>query len=125
MSIEDTTKDHLMKWLRRQLTVLFLLMAIFLQPNNASAVENSSGEVLFMKHCSGCHINGGNIVRRGKTLKIKALKKNGIYNPEAIAQVAREGIGSMSGYKEVLGENGDQIVASWVWDQAQKAWVQG
>ena len=69
-------------------------------------------------------MNGGNIIRRSKNLKISSLKRNGIDNPETIAKIARQGIGIMSGYEDELGENGDQIVANWVWEQAQKAWVQ-
>ena len=76
-------------------------------------------------HCSGCHVQGGNIIRRRKTLKLSALKRNGFDNQDAIARIAREGIGSMSGYEEVLGKGGDKLVAKWVWEQAQKAWVQG
>ena len=57
-------------------------------------------------------------------MKISSLKNNGIHDPEAIAKIARQGIGIMDGYKDKLGDNGDQIVANWVWDQAQKAWVQ-
>ena len=125
MCIEGLKKVQIEKWLLRQLAILFLLMAIFIQPNQAFSEESNPGEVLFMQHCSGCHVNGGNIIRRSKTLKIKALKKHGLDNQGAIAKVASEGIGTMSGYKEVLGEGGDQLVASWVWDQAQKAWVQG
>ena len=30
----------------------------------------------------------------------------------------------MDGYKDQLGEDGDLIVANWIWEQAQKAWVQ-
>ncbi len=84
-----------------------------------------SGKELFSMHCSGCHLKGGNIIRRTKTLKLKALKRNGVDNQDAIARIAREGVGSMSSYEEVLGEGGDKLVAKWVWEQAQKAWVQG
>ena len=56
---------------------------------------------------------------------MKALKKRGLDSSEAIAQVARAGIGQMSGYAETLGEGGDVIVGEWVWQQAQKAWTQG
>ena len=94
-------------------------------PINTLAVTPESGQVLFEKHCAGCHINGGNIIRRGKTLKLSALKRQGIDNPDVIAKIAREGIGSMSGYEERLGENGDQLVAQWIWNQAQNAWTQG
>ena len=93
-------------------------------PKELNAIEVDLGESLFKHNCAGCHINGGNIIRRSKNLKISSLRRNGIDNPEAIANIAREGIGIMSGYEEKLGDNGDQIVANWVWEQAQKAWVQ-
>ena len=70
-------------------------------------------------------LKGGNIIRRNKTLKAKDLKRNGIESPEEIAKIANEGVGIMSGYKEVLGEKGDQVLANWIWEQSQKAWTQG
>ena len=93
-------------------------------PKEIIATEADSGKSLFNNNCAGCHINGGNIVRRSKNLKISSLKRNGIDNPEAIAKIARQGVGIMSGYEDELGENGDNIVANWVWEQAQKAWIQ-
>tara|TARA_Y100001968_G_scaffold108727_1_gene98354 strand:- start:577 stop:948 length:372 start_codon:yes stop_codon:yes gene_type:complete len=93
-------------------------------PNELNAIEANSAENLFKNNCAGCHINGGNIIRRSKNLKISSLKRNGIDNPEAIAKIARQGIGIMSGYQDKLGDNGDKIVANWVLEQAQKAWVQ-
>ncbi len=93
-------------------------------PKELNAIEAGLGENLFKHNCAGCHINGGNIIRRSKNLKISSLKRNGIDNPEAIAKIARQGVGIMSGYEDELGNNGDQIVANWVWEQAQKAWVQ-
>jgi cytochrome c6 len=83
----------------------------------------ASGESLFGNHCAGCHINGGNILRRGKTLKLKALERNGITGPEAIAAIAAAGLGQMSGYGEVLGPGGPEAVADWVWRQAQLNWA--
>ena len=88
-----------------------------------NALEADLGKNLFKYNCAGCHVNGGNIIRRSKNLKISSLKRNGINNPEAIAKIARQGIGRMSGYEDNLGDNGDQIVANWVWEQSQKAWV--
>ena len=93
-------------------------------PKGLNAMEADLGRNLFKDNCAGCHINGGNIIRRSKNLKISSLKRNGIDNPEAIAKIARQGIGIMSGYEDLLGDNGDQIVAKWIWEQAQKAWVQ-
>ena len=114
----------------KKLIVFFLIsfcctFFYLILPKELNAIDANSGENLFKHNCAGCHINGGNIIRRSKNLKISSLKRNGIDNQEAIAKIARQGIGIMSGYEDELGENGDQIVANWVWEQAQKAWIQG
>ena len=93
-------------------------------PKDLYASNTSTGKVLFNSHCSGCHVNGGNIIRRSKNLRITSLRRNGIDNPEEIAKIASQGIGIMDGYGDLLGENGDHIVASWIWEQAQNAWIQ-
>ena len=108
----------------------FTLISLFLStlltlPIKAAALNEREGEQIFIKNCAGCHIKGGNIIRRNKTLKEKDLIKNGIETPEAIAKIAREVIGIMSGYEDLLGEEGDEIVANWIWEQSQKAWIQG
>ena len=111
--------------LRGTFLVSFCLIFIYLSlPEELSAIDSIIGEDIFKKHCAGCHINGGNIIRRSKNLKLSSLKRNGIDNPEAIAKIARQGLGIMSGYEDQLGDNGDQLVANWVWKQAQRAWVQ-
>ena len=92
-------------------------------PRELNALDADLGKSLFKNNCAGCHINGSNIIRRSKNLKISSLKHNGIEDPEAIAKIARQGIGIMDGYKDQLGDNGDQIVAIWILEQAQKAWV--
>jgi len=112
-----------------KLRVFFLisiccLFFCLILPKELNAIEADLGENLFKHNCAGCHINGGNIIRRSKNLKISSLRRNGIDNPEAIAKIARQGVGIMDGYKDQLGENGDQIVANWIWEQAQKAWIQ-
>ena len=101
-----------------------VLLSLVITPE-VSPVLATSGEELFSNHCAGCHVNGGNIIRRGRTLKLAALKRSGLDDPEAIARIALEGIGQMSGYGEVLGEGGDELVATWIWEQAQNAWIQG
>ena len=118
----QTFRTYLIKIL---LISLIYLLSFILKPQNTIALDNSRGEVIFRQHCSGCHVNGGNILRRNKTLKLKALIKNGFDSPEAIAKVAREGTGIMDGYGEILGKGNDQILANWVWEQAQNAWTQG
>ncbi len=103
--------------------IFFSLISFTLFPQDLSALENNSAENLFKQNCIGCHVNGGNIIRRSKNLKIKTLELNGIDSPEKIAKIAREGIGIMDGYEDLLKGNEDQILGIWVWEQAQKAWV--
>tara|TARA_Y100001968_G_scaffold323178_1_gene360434 strand:- start:892 stop:1269 length:378 start_codon:yes stop_codon:yes gene_type:complete len=106
------------------IVVIFCIFFFIISPIRLNALDSDLGKNLFKTHCAGCHLNGGNIIRRSKNLKISSLKHNGIDEPEAIAKIAREGIGIMDGYKDQLGDSGDQIVANWIWEQAQKAWVQ-
>jgi cytochrome c6 len=81
-----------------------------------------AGGSLFRAHCAGCHLQGGNIIRRGKTLKLAALERNGVASPEAIAAIAAGGGGQMGGYAQALGEGGPEAVAAWVWQQALEGW---
>ena len=107
------------------LFIIFLILISFtFLPEDLEALENNTAENLFKKNCIGCHINGSNIIRRSKNLKIKTLERNGIDSSDKIAKIAREGIGIMDGYDDLLKENEDQILGIWIWEQAQKAWVQ-
>ncbi len=93
-------------------------MCLLLWPRPALA----DGAELFQLHCAGCHVNGGNIIRRGKTLKLAALERQGVASEQAIAAIVAGGQGQMSGYGAVLGEQGTQEVAAWVWQQALAGW---
>ena len=88
----------------------------------ASPAQLAEGGRLFANTCAGCHLNGGNIVRRDRTLKLKALQRRGNDGPEAIARIAAEGIGRMDGYAKVLGPDGPEKVGAWVWKQALENW---
>ena len=88
----------------------------------ASPAQLAEGGRLFANTCAGCHLNGGNIVRRDRTLKLKALQRRGIDGSEAIARIAAEGIGRMDGYAKVLGPDGPEKVGAWVWKQALENW---
>jgi cytochrome c6 len=88
----------------------------------ASPDRLAEGGRLFANTCAGCHLNGGNIVRRDRTLKLKALQRQGIDGPGAIARIAAEGIGRMDGYAKVLGPDGPEKVGAWVWKQALENW---
>jgi cytochrome c6 len=108
---------------RRFLAALLLLTALLLTilwPLPAWGLQE--GPRLFELHCSGCHPNGGNVIRRGRTLRQADLLRRGIEGEAAIATIAAAGIGGMDGYAEALGEGGPEAVAAWVWQQAQAGW---
>lgn len=91
----------------------------------AQAGELGSGGAahdLFTAQCAGCHPNGGNIVRRGKSLKQRALKRNGLESVAAIAALITNGKGSMSAYGDRLSPQEIEQLAAYVWDRAQNNW---
>jgi cytochrome c6 len=106
------------RWRRLAAAAVAVVMALLLWPGMARA----DGAQLFELHCAGCHVNGGNIIRRGKTLKLAALERENRASEAAIAAIAAAGVGQMSGYGAVLGEEGTAEVAAWVWQQALAGW---
>ncbi len=106
--------------LRRLLTLLAVLLLVFWPQPVWGLVDD--GARLFELTCAGCHPRGGNIVRRGRTLRLDALRRQGIDDPAAVAQIAAEGIGRMGGYAEALGLGGADQVGEWVWRQAEAGW---
>ncbi len=86
------------------------------------SLPQEHGAALFAQHCAGCHVNGGNVIRRGKTLKLAALRRAGLEGPEALARVAAGGQGQMGGYGDVLGPGGAEAVGAWAWEQALANW---
>ena len=68
--------------LRRLFISTVLLVVMWFSPT--ALADSGNGAPLFETHCSGCHLNGGNIIRRGKNLKLKTLEKNGYDTSEAM-----------------------------------------
>ena len=81
-----------------------------------------SASVLFETHCAGCHSGGGNIVRRRKTLKQKALQRNGVDSVTAISQLIQQGKGAMSAYQDRLTADEIDQLAKYVWQQSRNSW---
>jgi len=102
------------------LITFLLLISTFTFP--ASAADTANGAQIFSVHCAGCHINGGNIVRRGKNLKAKALKKYGMDSIDAVTSIVTNGKNNMSAYKDRLSEQQIQDVAAYVLEQAENNW---
>lgn len=113
------------RWLCTLLAALAALVVLWPTPAWGLVEGGDLGGQLFAHHCDACHHNGGNLIRRSKTLKLGALERRGLASPEAIAQIAASGIGQMGGYADQLGPGGPEAVGAWVWEQAQKAWIQG
>ncbi len=100
--------------------VLITLSLAFTPP--ALAADTANGAKIFSVQCAGCHINGGNIVRRGKTLKLKALKRNGVDSLETITSLVAIGKNNMPGYKDRLNEKQIEDVSTYVLEQAEQDW---
>jgi len=130
--MERSTGPQLAQRVRRWCVVLLAMLlgcwilwpgqALGLDPRPEAQPLNTRGASLFAQHCAGCHVNGGNVIRRGKTLRLAALTRAGLEGPEALARVAAVGQGQMGGYGAVLGEGGAEAVGAWVWSQALADW---
>ena len=101
------------------LLTLFLLTIYLQQPVLA---DTADGAKVFKTNCAGCHINGGNIIRRGKNLKMRAMKKYNMDSVSAISQIVTYGKYNMSAYNETLSESEIQAVSTYVLFQAQNNW---
>ncbi|MCU0570485.1 MAG: c-type cytochrome [Oculatellaceae cyanobacterium Prado106] len=119
-----------MKFFRVQISVVAIALTLcftflLITPTAlASPTESTSldGATLFENTCAGCHINGGNIIRRGKNLKLKTLQKNQMDSTEAIAQIITQGKGIMSAYGDRLTPEEIAVIATYVLEQAENDW---
>ena len=93
-----------------------------LSPAQAAQLPAERAQELFTVQCAGCHPRGGNIVRRGKTLKLRALKRNRVASVEAIATLITNGKGLMSAYGDRLSPEEIDLLATYVWENAQNNW---
>lgn len=117
------------RWARRLLALAALLalgltLLLWSPPawGATDPVVLQRGGKLFANHCAGCHVQGGNVIRRNKTLRRQDLLKAGIQGPADVARIAAQGVGQMDGYGKVLGEGGPEAVGAWVWRQAELGW---
>ena len=109
-----------MKKLLTVLLLTFTVLTAFSVPTLAA--DTANGAKIFSVQCAGCHLNGGNIIRRGKNLKLKALKRNDMDKVDAIASIVANGKNNMSAYKDRLTEQEIQAVSAYVLEQAEKDW---
>jgi len=105
------------------ITFVIILSTLINSPVLADSTNNlAQGAKVFEANCAGCHVNGGNIVRRGKNLKSKALQKNKLDTQEAIASLVTNGKGIMSAYGDKLSPQEIADVSAYVLQQAAQDW---
>lgn len=101
-------------------------MAVPLISRALPAADNSqlatTPETLFELNCAGCHVNGGNVIRRGKNLKKRAMERNGYGEVSGIAQIITNGKGIMSAYGDRLSAQEISAIAQYVHDQSESGW---
>ena len=93
-----------------------------LSPAWAAPDQQPDGAQIFELNCAGCHINGGNIIRRGKNLKQRTLERNVMDTLEAIAQLVTNGKSPMSAYGDRLTPAEIEAVSAYVLEQADQNW---
>jgi cytochrome c6 len=110
--------------LKRFLTICLLgfISAILLLTPPTLAANLKNGAQVFAANCAGCHANGGNIVRRNKTLKLKVLEQNGYATVAAIEQIVINGKNNMPAYKTKLTRPQIEDASAYTLDQARKGW---
>lgn len=86
------------------------------QPSIATA------ESLFTENCAACHANGGNIIRRGKNLKQRAMRRNGYGEVSAITMIVTQGKGIMPSYADRLSSEEISAIAQYVHEQSEAGW---
>ena len=104
------------------LTLAFVEIATNSQIALADTATNPTAAEVFSANCAGWHINGGNIIGRGKNLKQKALKKYGMDSIANISNLVTNGKGIMPAYKNRLSEQQIIDVSAYVLSQAETDW---
>jgi cytochrome c6 len=99
---------------------LTLINLTFTAP--ALAMDSANGAQIFAQNCAACHANGGNIIRRGKNLKKRALQRHQKDSIEAISLLVKEGKYAMPAYADRLSEAEITAVAAYVLAQAENDW---
>ena len=111
--------------MQKIIATVIIFIALF--TINASALaapvgDLDSGAAVFKANCAGCHVNGGNIVRRGKNLKMKALHRNKVDTHEAVVSLVINGKGIMSAYGDKLTPEQIADVSAYVLQRAETGW---
>ena len=108
--------------MRRFLLILLLLSIFSLFSPASLAADIDNPAKIFEINCAGCHPHGGNIIRRGKNLSLRALHRNKLDSLEAIAILVTNGKNNMPAYQDRLTEKEIKEVSAYVLEQAKISW---
>jgi cytochrome c6 len=107
------------------MAIVVLMLCLNADPARADA-DLALGAQVFEAQCVGCHVGGGNIIRRGQNLKLKTLVRNHMDTIESIGEIVSNGKGNlMSAYAAKLSPDEITAVAGYVLDQAAHDWKSG
>ena len=77
--------------------------------------KESRGEKLFMKHCSKCHPDGGNVITVAKSLNPQDRGANNVKTEEDIIRLMRTpGPGMVKFGKSVISEKDAKAIAGYI-----------
>lgn len=99
------------------LFVVFSVAGLFLVfgVTAKEASKEDPGEKLFMKHCSKCHPNGGNVVIIAKSLNPRDREVNKVRTEEDIIKLMRNpGPGMVKFGKDVISEKDAKAIAEYI-----------
>jgi cytochrome c6 len=110
--------------LKQVITFLIIVAIAWITSSDrpSLAAETIDSAQIFTANCSGCHINGGNIVKRNKNLKQKTLQKYKMDSADAIAEIVTNGKNNMPAYRDRLSESEIKAVAAYVLERAENNW---
>ncbi|MBE9179207.1 c-type cytochrome [Oculatella sp. LEGE 06141] len=97
-------------------------MIMLMLPPVAIAADLGNGARVFTNNCASCHMGGGNVVNRAKTLKQEALEQYGMASEDAIKTQVTQGKNAMPAFKGRLSAQQIEDVAAYVFDQSAKGW---
>ena len=102
------------------ITLIAAISVIYNTP--VIAADLAEGAKIFQAECAGCHPNGGNIIRRGKNLKLRALHRNKLDSIESISSLVTNGKNNMSAYGDRLSLTEIENVSAYVLERAENNW---
>lgn len=86
----------------RSSLLAYVFIALLCSIGGFGCSSGRSGEALFMKHCTVCHPNGGNIINPRKTLRKKDLAASNIRSEDDIVKIIRNPGPGMSRFDEKM-----------------------